>query len=786
MRVLTSVVLGLLCLRGFRFLPEDRVDSMPSVSPSALDSMERYPPFVDKVWVQKLHTLTANKENLVFRVRYVKDRAFPSSLTIYLDPANKVLLNDRGIAPDNTAADMVYSAYVRCDTAALGSVLERLDDEWNRKARTILFNGHAGRFVEYREIVPFDKAAYNGYREVEVDPRLLDAEDCQTELRKEKSLFITDVAVVKDVTRTYDPVTNIGDPGGAWTFGTLMHNINNGFHPQGTRGLLKDFVRHWVYAQNVNGMTIAPRGFVMDNLIGPWLRKANNDPGLSVTLSNWEQIWDNAAEVDLRKYAPFRLSAIVNRMDVRGNSAYSPDSHGTGETRFIFSLIDPFTGAIPINPNQTAAAQQDGVGLVDWRGLNVIFEYNNVQDTRCEARDHALQWLNLSDPALEFGTPGVDNAYKVALQAITDQVTSANAAPERTNGSAIARIRTNEKVFAPFEGQGTSEEIWERQDREFRQLELDPGTHALVPVPLTNTPPHTANHVLNIDEDYSSASVPVTNADLLNWIYAGNRQRVLHGNFNLPTTLLAGSGIVRREQAQYFDFQPALFQSIGGYPADVPSIEAKMIRHQFSLNTCAGCHAGETKNVFAQVMPLDHAQEAKYWNASLDGAADIRQDESFYPGGTGPLMTNGANDGLTNDVFLNDQVVNLAANPSIRDRRFFQHISPFLLGRRYTVYNSQGTWEDDEEDNLNANDLVNYETDDSQMDGLLFVNDPSNNFGQWWFPYINDRKNGFNDLHRRMEDLCAFVNRDCSGTAVHPVVKMISLIRFVPLPEGGH
>lgn len=75
---------------------------------------------------------------------------------------------------------------------------------------------------------------------------------------------------------------------------------------------------------------------------------------------------------------------------------------------------------------------------------------------------------------------------------------------------------------------------------------------------------------------------------------------------------------------------------------------------------------------------------------------------------------------------------------------------------------------------------------DTGMDGLFYVNDPSNNLGNE-FPYIGDRKNGFNDLQRRKADMCMLLNADCSGSIrKHPVAKMIGLIRFIPLPEGGH
>jgi len=154
---------------------------------------------------------------------------------------------------------------------------------------------------------------------------------------------------------------------------------------------------------------------------------------------------------------------------------------------------------------------------LDWRGLNVIFEYQNVQNTRCSTRENAHQWLNLSESTYSFGTAGLNNPYKTALQAITDQVTLANAAPDRTNGSALGRIRTNENVFAPFLNAPSSELAWEKQDWEFRQLELDRNTHSLALTPLTNNPPHTANHASNIEEDYSATNPPVTNVELLDW-----------------------------------------------------------------------------------------------------------------------------------------------------------------------------------------------------------------------------------------------------------------------------
>lgn len=213
-----------------------------------------------------------------------------------------------------------------------------------------------------------------------------------------------------------------------------------------------------------------------------------------------------------------------------------------------------------------------------------------------------------------------------------------------------------------------------------------------------------------------------------------------------------------------------------------------MIRHQLSLNTCAGCHTGETKTVFTHVNPLSNVAPATYWNTTVDGVTSVLQDQSFYPWGTGILMLNGGNFGKTIDAYLNSQVTNLYVDGEITHRNYFQNVSPFLAGRRYLEFSSSEfggpTWEDDENDNNNTFS-GNFEELDSGMEGLFYVNDPSNNLGNE-FPYVGNRKNGFNDLHRRKEDICTFLNQDCSGTPVHPVVKMIALIRFIPLPEAGH
>lgn len=755
--------------------------------PKPQDSFMQKPPIATQLWIQQLREPLSTGENLIFSVQYISDSILPEKIDIYQNGVVALTLRDDGVAPDKIKGDKKYASYKKENIRELVSQIENSELILERKGQFLSFTGHVGEVTHYKDIVKFNKEAFNRFREVEIDPKAIETANCNTEILKEKSLFITDIAIVEDQSRTYNVFTGGGNQNGAWTFGTLISNIENGTHTDGIRGFLKDWVKQWVTVQTVNGYTVGPRDFAMETMIEPWLRKANNNPSLSVNISNWENIWDNTSENNIKINAPFKLTAIVNRIDVRANMAYTATITNSGETRFIFSLINPLTGLIPINPNQTASAEQDGKGFIDWRGLNVIFEYGNPQTTRCQLKDFAQKWLDLSDPTLNFGTPEVNNNYKDALQEITDYVTVANAVPSKINGSAIHRIRTNEKVFAPIDPNLEIHAAWEKQDWEFRQFELSSTTNKLVMVPLTNNPDHTANYSPNIQEDYTSSTHPVTNNDIIDWIFNGHKQQVLSGNFNLPTNLLSGSGIVRREQTQYFDFIPDDFASAGGYNPQNESTQAKQIRQQLSLNTCVGCHAGETKTVFTHINPLAYNETARYWLSMLDGTTNIPQDEALYPWGSSDLLQlGGKNNGYTTG---NGGGLNFDTQTEIHPRRFFQSISPFLTGRRYLVYRPSDpyppTWEDDDPDNTNS--APNFDHSDNSLDWLFFVNDPSNNNDEN-FPFLSSKKWGYNDLERRKKDLCLFVNSNCSGsgTISNGTFELMKMIVFNPFPLASH
>ena len=175
-------------------------------------------------------------------------------------------------------------------------------------------------------------------------------------------------------------------------------------------------------------------------------------------------------------------------------------------------------------------------------GFLAIFEYA-INKSGCDVRQWGQDWADLSD--LAMGTP----AYNDALAALTTQFTDVTTSP---NANQLGQLRTNEFIPAS---------VW--QLREFR-LASD-GFLAQDTVKLT--PPN--------DMDGSQVV-----ADIMNGL----------------------------------DPTGALLESIQGAATEVPFLSLGSLffwqgdgtstsndRHEFSLNTCNGCHGRETDTFFTHI-----------------------------------------------------------------------------------------------------------------------------------------------------------------------------------------
>lgn len=224
-----------------------------------------------------------------------------------------------------------------------------------------------------------------------------------------KSLLITDLTVVEDPTRTYDAFTGAGTPMGKWTIGYLLEQMCN----QPLTGITPDtFALFWlnslVVPQVINSDPVPGSPAIATVLINKW-RNKNISMGLP--------------PFDLTNM-PFRLTAIVNRLDLRDGTAYSAGN--AGECRFVFCAFDLDTG--------------------NHLPLTVIFEYGVPLSGCADIKMYAMRWQSLT--SMPFGPP--TGPLNRELEKLTDISTAMNADPTKPNNSALNQLRTNNFIATPW------------------------------------------------------------------------------------------------------------------------------------------------------------------------------------------------------------------------------------------------------------------------------------------------------------------------------------------------
>lgn len=201
----------------------------------------------------------------------------------------------------------------------------------------------------------------------------------------ERELVITDLAVVGDPPRARGP----------WSFGALMKSLAGDADPSAfTREWLRLFERdHVVEGARIEGRPLAARPAIQR-----WLDRSC--PTCPLDFAS----------------APFRLTAIVNRMDLRVIDRAGAIADA-GEGRFIFALeVD---------------------GAHDGRSLAIIFEYALPAKSADDVKAWAARWHALG--ALE------GEAYNAALEAITRDFALQNGAHN------LHHVRTSEIGPHPWE-----------------------------------------------------------------------------------------------------------------------------------------------------------------------------------------------------------------------------------------------------------------------------------------------------------------------------------------------
>lgn len=519
--------------------------------------------------------------NAVLFVQFAPDQKIGDQVRTVIDDRD-VLVTDDGAGSDEKAGDGTYSAVIFLDFEELAKNQDEIqainaepepdDDEGaagkqaaiiteEERADTDLASDSAivmPDFDETRDFVGNKALPLVDFRNVQPG-QIVPLRRIGTWRRviPRKSLVITHLDVVENDDRTFNPCTGAGTPMGPWTFGHLMTQMANqpvtGIHPS---TFVRNWLNKWMSNQTVNTWTVAQRQKIQTLVIDPWVA-ASGGPHRPLNLS----------------IAPFKLLAIVNRVDLRNNTTYGGGNAGEG--RFVFGVIDR-TGTGGIDP-------YPGTGSRNCREtqFTVIFEYG-IDRRGCDIREWGRQWHRLRNHVL-----GSD-AYNAALQAITDQFTAAGVAPHKPNGSALNQLRTNE---IELQLGVVNPPLWEL--REFKiggEPPVNPGQLEEVTVKLT---PDLSLNRTALLTDYVNLNTPsiLTQTHVVPLFFNGQ-------------PFLGGSSLAPRDPNLVVDVNT--HWNNGRWPV----ITNRQARHLFSLNTCNACHTGETNTRFTHIKPVPFGTEA--------------------------------------------------------------------------------------------------------------------------------------------------------------------------------
>jgi hypothetical protein len=322
----------------------------------------------------------------------------------------------------------------------------------------------------------------------------------------EESLIIDHCLIIRDLKVVEDArATGLGP----WSLGRLMTSIANapstGIDP-------KDFLEHWLKQCRFNADA----------------RRA------------WKQLSGGTPKMES---LPFRLLAIVNRIDLRKNLVLGDQrigGAGAGELRFVYGLLD-----------------EEGKPV----DVTVVFEFAVKRSTLGEVRDWARQWYQLRHSAV--GTPG----FNAALQDLTDQVTRHGADVEAPpNRSALAQLRLND-------GDSRSSRAWL-----FAEFRVDIQNEGYLRRVTTKQTPEGVHN----------------GTQRFNTFLKTFREDILTHKHQVPVRFERNKFLA--VDALVESFKPDLFWNGDNLPAEL--LEA---RHLVSLNTCNSCHTRETGTSFFHV-----------------------------------------------------------------------------------------------------------------------------------------------------------------------------------------
>ncbi|CAM4367434.1 hypothetical protein G4177_01740 [Corallococcus sp. ZKHCc1 1396] len=520
---------------------------------------------------------TASVFELKLSAQRSENEQFRGQTLSMVDGAQQLVFRDDGQNGDAVAGDLLFTASGTFDFVALQAEQQRIAQAQSQsptQLTTAVFENRA--LVRTVPVTPLPAGVFQVGQRVPIRPIGL-----ATLVDPARSLLITAPGVINDPTRTWNPCTNAGNPNGKWTFNYLMTEMaNQPFTGVPPTAFVREWLKQWEAPRTINGFVNPPRGNIVPKLITPWPKLASG-------------------ELNLAK-SPFKLIAIVNRLDLAGgNPAYGAGNAGEG--RFIF-----------------AATQGTGSSCYTVPFL-VILEYG-VDKTGCVAlKAYAQQWQALSSL-----TPG-SATYNAALENLTEQFAKRDLSPRKPNRSSINQVRTNEEWLA---------QPWELREFRLWNSQINPSSFSTTPPP-----------ILGLLNSHTVAQTPDRKPSVKSTLFPS------YVNATAPSIVAGAYTVPLAWTASPFRSGRAIVTSTSANPLNPPfwslppaSIPNRQARHVFSLNTCDGCHGDEIGTHFTHVD----------WNGAL---SPFLSGPLVVPDPADGAPTRTFNEMLARQTFL-DQVAN--------------------------------------------------------------------------------------------------------------------------------
>jgi hypothetical protein len=375
-------------------------------------------------------------------------------------------------------------------------------------------------------------------------------------------VMIRDPKVINDPLRTINPCDPAapGNPNGVWTFKHLMTEMarDTGWSAS---DLAQDLSHEFYFGHFFNSVDVPSRQEIGD-LYDDW-RRASGGGELNLDL------------------APFRLLAIIPRLDLRRVGPGGGGLLDAGEVRFIFGLVRP-SWATSFQP------QGNNAGGC-YQSLSLAIDYKVPKTTCRGVTGWARQWTSLA--GLVPG--GADGRYNSTLEQLTEPLVRASA-------STFARIQTNDKALAS---------PWELREFRLGGLGLGQATSPETAADSFNGQPLFKDWIVN--QIIPAISGPGWNQPLptLPLRYLGKDFRGV--NPQMPTADF-GWGVSGLN-----------FSSNGGNNAQ------NWGRYRASIASCNGCHARETGTAFAHLNPLTSELSGFLTGITVPDPANLTPQRSF-------------------------------------------------------------------------------------------------------------------------------------------------------------